>query len=48
MKKAIIGIVSKNITVKEFYNWSWQRISDAVRYSINKNGGLVLGILPQT
>ena len=48
MKKAIIGIVSKNITVEEFYNWSWQRISDAVRYSINKNGGLVLGILPQT
>lgn len=46
--KPIIGIVSKNITVEEFYNWSWQRISNDVRYSINKNGGLVLGILPQT
>ena len=46
--KPIIGIVSKNITIEEFYNWSWQRISNDVRYSINKNGGLVLGILPQT
>ena len=48
MKKPIIGIVSKNITIEEFYNWSWQRISNDVRYSINKNGGLVLGVLPQT
>ena len=48
MKKPIIGVVSKNITIEEFYNWSWQRISNDVRYSINKNGGLVLGILPQT
>ena len=48
MKKPIIGVVSKNHTVKEFYNWSWQRISDSVRYSINKNGGIALGILPQT
>ena len=46
--KPIIGIVSKNITIEEFYNWSRQRISNDVRYSINKNGGLVLGILPQT
>ena len=46
--KVVIGIVSKNITVEEFYNWSWQRISDGIRYSINKNGGLVLGLLPQT
>lgn len=48
MKKPIIGVVSKNITIEEFYNWSWQRISNDVRYAINKNGGLVLGILPQT
>lgn len=47
-RKPIIGIVSKNITVDEFYNWSWQRISNDIRYSINKNGGLVLGVLPQT
>jgi gamma-glutamyl-gamma-aminobutyrate hydrolase PuuD len=47
-RKPIIGVVSKNITIDEFYNWSWQRISNDVRYSINKNGGLVLGILPQT
>ena len=46
--KPIIGIVSKNITIEEFYNWSWQRISNDIRYSINKNGGIVLGILPQT
>lgn len=48
MKKVIIGIVSKNITIEEFYNWSWQRISNDVRYSVNKNGGIALGILPQT
>lgn len=36
--KPIIGIVSKNITIEEFYNWSWQRISNDVRYSINKIG----------
>lgn len=46
--KPIIGIISKNITIEEFYNWSWQRISNDVRYSVNKNGGIVLGILPQT
>ena len=46
--KPIIGIVSKNIIIEEFYNWSWQRISNDVRYSINKNGGIVVGILPQT
>ena len=46
--KPVIGVVSKNITIEEFYNWSWQRISNDIRYSINKNGGLVLGILPQT
>ena len=48
MKKPIIGVVSKNITIEDFYGWSWQRISNDVRYSINKNGGLVMGILPQT
>jgi len=48
MDKAIIGIVSKNITITDFYNWSWQRISNDVRYAVNKNGGLVMGILPQT
>ena len=48
MKKPVIGILSKNITVEEFYNWSWQRISNDVRYSVYKNGGLVMGILPQT
>lgn len=48
MKKPIIGIISKNITIAEFYNWSWQRISNDVRYSVNKNNGLVMGILPQT
>lgn len=47
-RKPIIGIVSKNITIEEFYNWSWQRISNDVRYAINKNGGIVLGVLPQT
>lgn len=46
--KPLIGIVSKNITIEEFFNWSWQRINNDVRYSVNKNGGLVLGILPQT
>lgn len=46
--KIVIGIVSKNITVEEFYNWSWQRIADGIRYSVNKNGGLVMGVLPQT
>lgn len=48
MKKVIIGIVSKNITIQDFYNWSWQRISNSIRCAINKNKGLVLGILPQT
>ncbi|MBQ8748986.1 MAG: gamma-glutamyl-gamma-aminobutyrate hydrolase family protein [Clostridia bacterium] len=48
LMKPIIGIISKNITIEEFYNWSWQRISNDVRYSVNKNGGIVLGILPQT
>lgn len=48
MKNVVIGVVSKNITIEDFYNWSWQRISNDVRYSINKNGGLVMGILPQT
>lgn len=48
MKKVIIGVVSKNIISENFYNWSWQRISDSIRYAINKNNGLVLGILPQT
>lgn len=46
--KPIIGIVSKNITIEDYYNWSWQRISNDVRYAINKNGGIVMGILPQT
>ena len=46
--KIVIGIVSKNITVEEFYNWSWQRIADSIRYSVNKNSGLVMGVLPQT
>ena len=46
--KPIIGIVTKNITVEEFYNWSWQRSSNDVRYAINKNGGIALGIMPQT
>lgn len=48
MKKPVIGILSKNITIDDFYDWSWQRISNDVRYSIYKNGGLVMGILPQT
>lgn len=46
--KVKIGIVSKNITIEEFFNWSWQRINNDVRYSVNKNGGLVIGVLPQT
>ena len=46
--KPVIGIVSKNITHEKFYNWSWQRINNDVRYSINKNGALTLGIMPQT
>lgn len=48
MNKPLIGIVAKNITIKEFYNWSWQRVGNDVRYAVNKNGGLVMGILPQT
>ncbi len=47
MKTPIIGIVSKNLTVKEFYGWQWQRICDSIRYAINKNNGLTIGILPQ-
>lgn len=47
MKTPIIGIVSKNLTVKDFFGWQWQRICDSIRYAINKNGGLVIGILPQ-
>ena len=47
MKTPIIGIVSKNLTVEDFYGWKWQRICDSIRYAINKNGGLVIGILPQ-
>lgn len=47
MKTPIIGIVSKNLTVKDFFGWQWQRICDSIRCAINKNGGLVIGILPQ-
>lgn len=47
MKTPIIGIVSKNLTVKDFYGWQWQRICDSIRYAINKNDGLTIGILPQ-
>lgn len=47
IKKPIIGIVSKNFTVKEYYGWQWQRICDSIRCAINKNGGVVIGILPQ-
>ena len=47
MKTPIIGIVSKNLTMKDFFGWQWQRICDSIRYAINKNGGLVIGILPQ-
>lgn len=47
MKTPIIGIVSKNLTVEDFFGWQWQRICDSIRYAINKNGGLVIGILPQ-
>ena len=46
--KPIIGVLSKNISIDEFYGWTWQRISNHVRYAINKHGGIVLGILPQT
>lgn len=46
--KPVIGIVSKNITHEKFYNWSWQRINNDVRYAINKNGAIALGIMPQT
>ena len=47
VKKPIIGIVSKNLTVKQYYGWQWQRICDSIRCAINKNNGLVIGILPQ-
>ena len=47
MKAPIIGIVSKNLTVEDFYGWQWQRICDSIRYAVNKNDGLVIGILPQ-
>ena len=47
MKKPIIGIVSKNITIEEFYGWQWQRICDSVRYALVKNDAIVIGILPQ-
>lgn len=46
--KPVIGIVSKNLTSIKYYNWSWQRINNDIRYAINKNGGIALGILPQT
>lgn len=46
-KKPIIGIVSKNSTDEEFYNWSWQIISDSLRYALCKNGAMVIGIMPQ-
>jgi len=42
--KPLIGIVSKNITIEEFYNWSWQRISNDVRYSVNKNAQNEMGV----
>ena len=48
IKKPIIGIISKNITIEEFFGWSWQRISNDVRYAINKCGALAMGIMPQT
>lgn len=47
-KKPIIGIISKNITIEDFFGWSWQRISNDVRYAINKCGALAMGIMPQT
>ena len=47
MKKPIIGIVSKNITIEDFYGWQWQRICDSVRYALVKNDAIVIGILPQ-
>ena len=47
MKTPSIGIVSKNLTAEDFYGWQWQRISDSIRYAINKNNGLTIGILPQ-
>lgn len=47
MKKPLIGIVSKNITCDDFFNWQWQRISEHIRYSLIKNGASVIGILPQ-
>lgn len=47
MKKPVIGIISKNLTVEDFYNWQWQRIGDKLRLSLVRNGALVLGILPQ-
>lgn len=48
MEKTIIGIVAKPFVAREFYNWTYQRISDPLRFVINKNNGIVLGILPQT
>lgn len=48
IKKPIIGIISKNITIEEFFGWSWQRVSNDVRYAINKCGALAMGIMPQT
>ena len=48
MEKPIIGIVSKNMIINDYYNWSWQRISDDDRFEIYKHGGIALGILPQT
>ena len=48
MKKSVIGIVSKNITIEDFFGWSWQRVSNDVRYAVYKNGGLVFGLMPQT
>lgn len=48
IKKPIIVIISKNITIEEFFGWSWQRVSNDVRYAINKCGALAMGIMPQT
>lgn len=45
--KPVIGIITKFFNQDTYYGWSWQRISNNLRYTLNKNGALVMGILPQ-
>lgn len=47
MKKPIIGIVAKYEDIN-FYGWSNDYINNLIRYAIIKNGGIAIGLLPQS